>query len=284
MSEYEPLSEDNIALLRATTLSKFTDAEVATFVQTCDRTQLDPLARQIFPVGRWDRRQNREVMSIQVSIDGYRLVAARTGQYQGQTETCWYDEQNGGWVDVWLQNYPPAAAKVGVWRQGFREPLYGVARWSSYVQTQKNGQPNPMWSRMPEVMIAKVAEALALRKSFPNELSGVYTDDEMGQADDPAQQQQTRQTPPARSDEAEREAAAEAIASLPNLEAPDELQSWGRKVNDYGFRDAKPVWNAFQARCAELRYDPRDVLQGKQVRIEQQADAPAEWPDDEEDA
>lgn len=160
-------TSDQVALIKSQVAVGSTNDELALFLNQCKRTGLDPLTRQIYFMKRGGK------MTIQTSIDGFRVIAERSGDYAGQDEPEFIYEG----MDKTL-----ICVKVRVYR--FRgETRYcaavGVAFMSEYKPQQ--GQ-DFMWTKMPHTMLAKVAEALALRKAYPQDLSGLYTGDEMAQA------------------------------------------------------------------------------------------------------
>lgn len=157
-------------LLKRTICKGATDDELELALAICGRMKLDPFAKQIAFIKRWDSRERREVMTAQPTIDGARLLAQRSANYGGQLGP-WWCGKDGAWHEVWLGEGEPVAAKVGVINLAFKEPLFAVAKFSSYVAKNKEGKPTATWAQMPDLMIAKCAEMLALRRAFPAEFS-----------------------------------------------------------------------------------------------------------------
>jgi phage recombination protein Bet len=172
------MTREQIELIKATVARGATDDELKLFLYTANRTQLDPLTKQIHFIKRRVKNKQsgeyEEVGTIQTGIDGYRVVASRNGL--AGIEDAVFDAET---------EKHPNKASVTVYRMvgGVRVPFTASARWTEYAQTDRDGNPTAMWKKMPYLMLAKVAEALALRKAFPNDLSGVYTNEEMAQAE-----------------------------------------------------------------------------------------------------
>ncbi len=166
-----------VAALRQLGIQDAPNPDLAVFFHFCQRTGLDPFARQVTMIsygGRW---------TIQTEIDGYRAIAHRAARARRQIisygPTLWYDG-DGKEYPVWLKDGPPAAAKVSVYVDG--APFHGYASYREFVPRDKNGNPrigpNDMWGKMPANQTAKCAEAQALRKAFPHDLADTITTDE----------------------------------------------------------------------------------------------------------
>jgi phage recombination protein Bet len=192
-----------LALIRRTVAEGTNDDEFGMFIEVCRSTGLNPFMKQIYAIARGTGK-NRKV-TIQTGIDGLRLIAERSGAYYGQ-EGPWWCGEDGEWREVWLAQEQPAAARVGV-KKGFAmangetriEVVYGIATFDEFAQFSKDWDTgattlNSMWTKMGRHMLAKCAEALALRKAFPAEMAGLYTTEEMGQAETPTGNQSGART------------------------------------------------------------------------------------------
>ena len=169
-------SPDQVKLLKDTICRGSTDSEFMLFSHACKKTGLDPFMKQIHAVKRWDSNLKREAMSIQTGIDGYRLIADRSGRFAPGREPTFVYGKDGQLISATA--YVKKQTQDGTWHE-----VSATAFYSEYVQTTKEGNPTSFWKKMPHGQLAKCAEALALRKAFPAELSGIYTAEEMQQAD-----------------------------------------------------------------------------------------------------
>lgn len=166
------LSESDIKALAGGVWKGFSKGELDFAKKLCEQHGLNPLKNEIYVIPRGSGAKRR--LMAQVSIDGYRIIAGRHPDYEGQTPVQWCGA-DGAWLDVWLDaTAPPAAAKVGVYRKGAREPTVAVLTWNEYKDNA--GQ---IAKKMKAHMLAKAAESLALRKAFPDAFSGLYTTEEL---------------------------------------------------------------------------------------------------------
>ena len=175
---------EEIDLLKQTVAAGTTDLEFALFSKVCHRTGLDPFTRQIYAIKRKQQRDGQwiDVMTIQTGIDGYRVIAERTDEYLGGDEPAYGPACECG--NKALSKHPEyATVTVRRWKHGAEHATTERADFDEYVQTKRDGQATAMWAKMPKRMIAKCAEALALRRAFPGLFEGVYTAEEMAQAD-----------------------------------------------------------------------------------------------------
>jgi phage recombination protein Bet len=173
-TELATLDHARIDLIKQTVAKGASDLELELFLHACKHTGLDPLMKQIYAIKRWSQADQREVLSFQTGIDGYRLIADRTGKYAGSSDAI-FEEKDG----------KPLLAQVTVLKviDGEKCAFTASARWEEYVQRNRQMEPTSMWKKMPFLMLAKCAEAQALRKAFPMELSGLYTNEEMAHLD-----------------------------------------------------------------------------------------------------
>lgn len=174
-------SPQQIDLIRQQVCEGASDDELAFFAQVCRHRQLDPFAGEIVGIMRWNGRERRNVMKIQITVEGLRTIAMRTGLYGGQDEIRWCGP-DGEWRDIWPHpDQPPYAARAAVWRVDVDRPYIGKAHFHEFAQFDSKGRLTPMWQKMPANQLGKCAERQALIRAFKKELraAGINLDDDL---------------------------------------------------------------------------------------------------------
>lgn len=182
-------TSQQVAVLKHLGVQGADEDDLDVFFHVAKRTKLDPFARQIYMIGRntYDQRQDRWVtkQTIQTGIDGYRVIgrrAADAARVRVSVTAPEWAHEDGSWRPVWVKAWgSPIGARITITRDG--EPFVGVAMFDEYKQTKKNGDLTQMWAQRPAGQIAKCAEALAWRLAFPQDLAGVYVEEELQHAD-----------------------------------------------------------------------------------------------------
>ena len=169
---------EEIETIKTSLMPNATDEQLKLFLARCRQSGLNPLKSppEIWAVpfrkniGSKDNpRWTTDYVAV-ASIDGLRIAAYRSRQvtgFRGCTSPQWCGP-DGRWRDVWLEDAPPAACRVGVWIEGVPEPVYAIASWREYEQVRQKARPDSPWSTMPAHMLAIAAERQALRKACPN--------------------------------------------------------------------------------------------------------------------
>ena len=190
----EPLqfAEEEKSAFRNTYAPTATDVQWNLFINECQRRALVPGVHVVFNL-RDAKEFNKELkqtvyvkkVALITTINALRLIAERTGHYDGHSPFIYYYAQEG--ADLKESKIPlgkiPHAVSVEGFRKDWKHPLFATARYDAYVQTKDDGGkkvPTLMWSTRGEEQLAKCAEAQMLRTIAPEECAGLLITEELG--------------------------------------------------------------------------------------------------------
>jgi phage recombination protein Bet len=146
-------------------------AQILIFAQVCSEKNLSPFSKEIYLLGYGNK------YSIITGIDGFRSIAARTGELAGCDDAKFDLQPNGAYctaAQLAANNKLPTTCTITIYRvvAGVRCPFTHTAVFKEFSSSQQK------WASMPFQMIAKVAESFALRKAFADATSGIHIEEE----------------------------------------------------------------------------------------------------------
>ncbi len=191
------LNPKDLALIKRTVAADCNDDEFTLFISYCRSLQLDPRRKQIYALVYNKDKPDKRKMSIIVGIDGFRSIAARTSNYRPDDEPTQFAYDDAAKSQTNPTGLVSATLKVWQYSHGQWFKVSGTARWDEFAPVEDEWawddasnkrkptgkkKPGGKWADMPTIMLAKCAEAQALRKAWPDHFANVYSPEEMDQA------------------------------------------------------------------------------------------------------
>lgn len=158
--ENEIIKKEDRNLLLATVAKGATESEFQMFLEFCKSTGLNPFKKEI-----WFIKTDKGAVQMMTGINGFLAIANRHPEFDGMSVSI--NEENGKLI----------SATATVYRKDRSHPSEATVYLQEYFKPSKFG--NGLWEKMPRMMLQKVAKSVALREAFPQELTGMYTQEEM---------------------------------------------------------------------------------------------------------
>jgi hypothetical protein len=168
-------------VLRRVKYARYGDDEYDLLIGKCAKIGIDPWSDHVY-VAHQPGNSGRNEMQVLVKLDGLRAMARSRSGYWDKLGPFWCGRDRK-WMRPWTGKGFPFCARVGIRPKGENLAHWGLAKWEecAVFTTGPRGKKivAEFWQKMPGHMLAKVAEAFALRSAFPDVLGGLYTDDEI---------------------------------------------------------------------------------------------------------
>ena len=252
-------TQDQKTLIRRIYAPRASEEEFLALISVAERRQLDPFLGQCHFVSRRDQDGGVR-WTVQVGIDGLRAIAERTGLYAGQDEPEYeYDRRQ-----------QVICCKVRVYRRDISRPFVGIAHWDEYAQ-YKGDRLTRMWAEKPLLMLAKCAEALGIRKAFPQDCGDLYTTDELPVAEVLEAKPTPAPATKAKPSNAQSPALVHMLEAASSANSLDLLQALRRDLEE---ADLSQPEKAAARRAIKARYD---ALRAKAEPATEAAGENAAW-------
>lgn len=161
------------------------DQEVLMFVELCKAKGMNPFERDAYLIKYKSKNPQFDTpATIIVGKDFFIKKANENSAFEGMKAGIVVVDKENQIHEREGSLKLPDETIVGGWCEVYRSdrkvPTKAIVAYDEYVQKKGNGEVNSMWSSKPGTMIRKVAQSQALREAFPNELRGLYQQEEMG--------------------------------------------------------------------------------------------------------